>query len=83
MATMNILGMSEGVRQELVVRAQRELAAGDDYLARQIAVAAGQQLAALLRHHADEILTALETFRNSVTAPATHNRASHHERCCR
>ncbi|MEI8195065.1 MAG: hypothetical protein WCI73_04070 [Phycisphaerae bacterium] len=68
MATLNILGMPEVQCQELAARAGRELARGDDRLARQLVTAAAQQFAAQSRHHTDEILTHLEALRKSVAA---------------
>ena len=66
MTRINVLGISESQRQALVERAQRDLAAGDETLARELLVVAAQQLAARVRHHADEALTKLNRMRASV-----------------
>ena len=68
MSTINILGMSQDTRQELIDRAKRELLAGDERLARQLLVAAAQQFAAQSRHHADEVLTRLDIARRALVA---------------
>lgn len=74
MATINILGMSRQMRQELAKMAGRKLAMGDDCLARQVAVAAARQFAAQSRHHADEIGTMLGALRKSLTDLGTDAR---------
>jgi hypothetical protein len=77
--TKNILATSDDARKELTAPAQRQLAIGDDRLATQLIVAAARQFAAQTRHHADEILTALESMRKSVETPETQHERTDHE----
>jgi hypothetical protein len=66
MALINLLRLNEPQRHALIQRARHELAAGDERLARELLVAAGQQLAARIRHHVDEAVTSLNSLRASL-----------------
>lgn len=77
MITANILGMSKDELRVLIGMARRELATGDDRLARQVVVSAARQLSAQIQHHVDETLTELTTLRNSLTAMTQTNSIQH------
>ena len=71
MPTINLLGMNKDRQLALLERARRELAVGDDTLARQLLVSAAQQLAAKVRHNADEAISGLNKIRASVLQPTS------------